>query len=442
MRCFSTACLNLLSKLSMVMVREHEQEQDQKSWLVTTRKESADARLMGELNRSIVLNFIRQERSISRAEIAQRTNLSRSAVSNIISSLLREGIVQESGIGESKGGRRPIMVNFNHNAGYAVGIDVGANHILAIATDLDGNIVLKNSSSFSIDIGPERALPIILTKIQDLLASPEINPQRVVGMGVGVPGPLDYTTGKVIAPPIMPGWDNFPLRDFLARNFSMPVLIENDANLGAAAERWCGAGTGYDHLAYVKIGTGIGCGLVFEGKIYRGQRGSAGEIGHITITRDGPPCRCGSYGCLESMAASPAIIMRARLAIEAGRSTSITDYANPGELELLHIEQAAQNGDMLAQELINDAGRYIGIALANLINLFNPGVIVLGGGVVSLGELLLEPIRETVKIRSLVARYQDTHIVMGQLGREAVALGAATLALQEVFQGPKLALTN
>jgi glucokinase len=237
----------------------------------------------------------------------------------------------------------------------------------------------------------------------------------------------------------MPGWDSFPLRDVLAEKFNIPVLIENDANLAAAAERWRGVGTGYDHLAYVKIGTGIGCGLVFEGKIYRGHRGSAGEIGHITITRDGPPCRCGSYGCLESMAASPALINRARLAIEAGRTTTITQYAKVDQLEPQHLAEAARNGDLLAQELINDAGRYIGIALATLINLVNPGLIVLGGGVSLLGDSLLGPIHETVKVRSLVANYQDTQIVIGQLGREAVALGAATLVLQEVFQGPRLA---
>ena len=417
------------------------QEQDQKSWPGATRKESADAHLMGELNRSIVLNFIRQERSISRADIAQRTNLSRSAVSNIINSLLREGIVQESGIGESKGGRRPIMVNFNHSAGQALGIDVGASHLLAIATDLDGNITASVSSPFSIDIGPERALPIIINQVRELLACSQLTLTKVVGMGIGVPGPLDYTTGKVIAPPIMPGWDSFPLREYLSQEFNMPVLIENDANLGAAAEHWRGAAVQWQNVAYVKIGTGIGCGLMVDGKIYRGQRGSAGEIGHITITRDGPPCRCGSYGCLESMAAEPAIINRTKLAIRAGRSTTINEYTETDELEICHLGQAATNGDQLALELINDAGRYIGIAISNLINLFNPGVIVLGGVVSTLGELLLQPIRETVKIRSLVSNYQDTQIIIGQIGREDVALGAATLVLQEVFQGPKLAMS-
>jgi glucokinase-like ROK family protein len=419
------------------MVREREQDQEQSLWSAPTRKESADARLMGELNRNIVLNIIRQEGTISRAEIAQRTKLSRSAVSNIIDRLLDEGLVHDTGAGESNGGRRPIMLSFNYSAGYVIGVDVGANHILSIIADLEGNIVAERTQTFNIDTGPERGLPIILDHIRDLIAYSPIQRNHIRGLGMGVPGPLDYTTGRVVAPPIMPGWNLFPLKQYLAQEFGMPVQVENDANLGALAEKWRGAGTGQQHLAYVKIGTGIGCGLVLDGKVYRGQRGSAGEIGHITITRDGPPCRCGSYGCLESMAAAPAIVNRVRLGIQAGRETSLKGLPF-GDLTPQHIAEAAEQGDRLAREVLEDAGRYIGIALANLINLFNPGMIILGGGVAAVGELILNPIRETVRLRSLVASYEDTSIVTGRLGREAVALGAATLVLQEVFKGPEI----
>lgn len=425
------------------MTKERELDQEQVGWSVGNQrdKESADARLMGELNRAIVLNIIRQEGSISRAEIAHRTKLSRSAVSNIINSLLRDGLVQHSEKGESNGGRRPIMLNFNYSAGYVLGVDVGANHLLAVITDLEGNILAENYRNFDISAGPEKGLSLITDHIHEVLATHHVPRNRLLGIGLGVPGPLDYTTGTVIAPPIMPGWDRFPLRQLLSQEFGLPVLVENDANLGAVAEKWRGAGLGYQNLAFVKMGTGIGCGLILDSKIYRGQRGSAGEIGHVTITRDGPPCKCGSYGCLESMAAAPAISNRARLAIEAGRKTSLADYGDSPPTPQ-QIAEAAGQGDKLALELIEDAGRYIGIALATLINLFNPGIIVLGGGVTAIGEPLMNPIRETARNRSLLVSYEETEIVISKLGREAVALGAVMLVLQEVFRAPGLAISN
>jgi predicted NBD/HSP70 family sugar kinase len=177
-----------------------------------------------------------------------------------------------------------------------------------------------------------------------------------------------------------------------------------------------------------------------DGKLFRGAGGSAGEIGHITITRDGPPCRCGSFGCLESMAGAPAIINRVKLAIQAGRETMLTQTSNLEHLTVQQIGDAAVNGDRLSYEVVSDAGRYIGIALANLVNLFNPGMIILGGGVAMVGDILLEQIRQTVKDRSLLAAYKDTQIIIGKLGKEAVAFGAATLVLQEVFKGPQLSL--
>lgn len=181
---------------------------------------------------------------------------------------------------------------------------------------------------------------------------------------------------------------------------------------------------------------------MFDGKIYRGRRGSAGEIGHITITRDGPPCKCGNFGCLESMAAGPAIINRAILAIQAKRETRISLERLHSDQAIQEIARAATEGDLLAQELFREAGRHIGTAIANLINLFNPEMVIIGGGVASVGDTLLTPIKETVKARSLPSNYQDTLIVSAQLGREAIAVGAAALMLQEVFRGPELAIAT
>ena len=195
---------------------------------------------MGELNRSIVLNIIRQEGTISRAEIAQRTKLSRSAVSNIIDRLLDEGIVHDTGTGESNGGRRPIMLSFNYSAGHVMGLDVGANHLLSIVTDLEGNIIAEHQQPFSVDAGPEKGLPVILEHLRELLSRTTLQSNRVLGLGVGVPGPLDHTTGTVIAPPIMPGWNLFPLKQYLSKEFNLPVYVENDATW----VRWLRNGAG------------------------------------------------------------------------------------------------------------------------------------------------------------------------------------------------------
>ncbi|MEW6233693.1 MAG: ROK family transcriptional regulator [Chloroflexota bacterium] len=402
---------------------------------------TADPALMRELNKSILLNLIRRQGSISRADLAKETRLSRSTVSSIIDALLAEGLVQESGAGESKGGRRPILVNFNYRAGSVIGVDLGATHILVVVTDLGANVRAQAvKEEFSISDGPEAALEEVSRLVSQALRAAGVSLDRMMGLGIGVPGPLNYSAGMVIAPPIMPGWDGIPLRARLESQYKIPVYLDNDANLGALAEKWHGAGRGRDNLAYIKVGTGIGCGLIFDGEIYRGETGSAGEIGHIMVDEAGPPCKCGSYGCLESMAGGPAIAQRAEQAIRAGQRTALQRLARNHGLTAKDVADAAAAGDELSQQLYREAGRLIGVAIADLINLLNPGMVVIGGGVAAAGELLLGPIRQTVQSRALRASVNSTQIVQAQLGREVTAIGAATLVLQEAFRSPDLTI--
>jgi glucokinase-like ROK family protein len=399
---------------------------------------AVDFSLMRKLNRSLILNLIRQEGTVSRAAIAKRTSLSRSTVSSIISELLGENLVTEIGQGHSSGGRRPILINFNYRAGYLVGVDLGATHILVLVTDLNGETIARQETDFAISVGPEIGLKKAADVVRRCLDHAGVRLDQVVGLGMGVPGPVEYALGRVVAPPIMPGWHGVALRDRLAEDLKLPVYLDNDANLGALGERWRGAGRGCPNLVYIKIGTGIGCGLILNGELYRGDVGSAGEIGHVTIDENGPPCKCGSYGCLESMAGGPAIALRAQQSIRAGQATALSEVQPIESITARDVALAARAGDRLAQQLFADAGKHIGVALASLANLLNPGLIIIGGGVAQAGDLLLEPIRKTVEQRALQSVVQNTRIIQSALGRDATALGAVSLALNEVFRSPAL----
>lgn len=395
-----------------------------------------------ELNKVLVLNLIRQARTISRADIAHRVHLSRSTVSAIVNELLSEGWLAETGTGKSSGGRRPILLSFNCQAGYILGIDAGATHLLALATDLDAQIVAEAEHPFDVSAGPDVGLATIVAFAREMLAEAHIELSQLIGIGVGLPGPLDYAQGTVVAPPIMPGWDQVPVRDRLQAAFGVPVYVDNDANLGALGECCYGAGKDVENLAFIKVATGIGCGIIVGGQIYHGQTGAAGEIGHVTMAEDGPPCTCGSYGCLEAMAGGPAIAQRAALAVQVGQPTMLRSMISNGNLTAELVEQAARQGDPLAVQLYADAGRLIGLAVANVINLLNPGRVIIGGGVSEAGELILSSLRDTASQRSMRAAVGATEIIQATLGHRSSALGAVALVLRETFRSPAVDLVG
>lgn len=384
----------------------------------------ADLALMRELNEQRVLTLLRQEGPISRAELARRSNLSRSTISSIIAALLASNIVQETGIGYSNGGRRPIMVEFNYQSSYAIGVELGDTALTILLTDLAANVLRRVHAPFDITAGPETCLAQLVAQINRVLKDAQVLPAKVVGVGVGVPGPLAYATGRPVTPPAMPGWHDIPLRALLEDALGLPVFVENDANLGALAEHHWGAAQGCDNLAYVYLGDGgIGCGLILDGKLYRGDVGSAGEIGHLTIEEHGPACRCGAFGCLEALAGTPALLRRAR--------ALGLNCANTGDLIRL-----AEAGNRQAAALLHTTGEYLGVALANLLNMINPGCVVIGGALSAAGERLFEPLHATLRQRGLGVAVEHVAIVPGALGYEVVAVGAVSLVIQHEFRFP------
>ncbi len=381
------------------------------------------------------MDLIRQSTDgISRAQIAQAIGVSRSTVSAIVDELMLGGLVLERGVGVSRGGRRPIVLEINPQAGRVVGVDLGATHASLVVADMQGRMLAEGEAPLDITAGPERCFDRVDELLQACLRDAGDDLANVRAMGVGVPGPVIAADGIVSAPPIMPGWDAYPIRQHLGDRWHKPVSLNNDADLGALGEWTFGAGRGVSHLAYIKIATGIGSGLLLNGHIYRGVRGTAGEIGHVTIHEDGPPCSCGNYGCLEAMAGGRAIGQRATLVVAAGQRTMLANINHGREITARDVAEAARRGDLVSQQLLNDAGKHIGSALSSLINLLNPELVLLGGGVTGAGDFLLNPIRQAVRERTMSASLQATRIELAALGRRSSALGAAALALNHAIR--------
>lgn len=388
-------------------------------------RQGTDLQLMHEFNRLLVLNCVRESRVIARAEVARRTNLSRTTVGNIIDELIIEGFVREGGSQRSKpsGGRRIVPVHFNTRAGYVIGIAMGRNHLTILLTDLVAEVISQRELPFATQRGPEVCLAELAAQVQRFLAEHAVPEQAVVGVGLGMPGPLDSAQEKPLAPPRMPGWDQAPVRHLLTEALGLPVFLDNNANMGALGESRYGVGRSVRDLLYVKVGSGIGSGLIIGGQIYRGGSGSAGEIGHMTIDPDGLPCACGNRGCLETLAGGPAILSAARRGVPAVQTVA-------------DVAAAAQAGDAHCRAALRDAGEALGIAFASLINFFNPSMIVVDGSTMRAGDLILEPIRQSAALRALSAPLANTVITPAALAGRAIALGGVATVIDFAFSAP------
>jgi len=312
-----------------------------------------------------------------------------------------------------------------------IGVDLGGTQIRAALMDEDGNILNRVSELTLAEEGPEAVISRIKEAIRG--AAGAVDWAQIRGIGIGAPGPLDPWTGVIHKAPNLPGWHEVPLRDLIAETFNVPTYVGNDANLAALAERRFGAGKGIDDLIYMTISTGIGGGVIVGGELLLGAHGLAGEIGHQTIDINGPRCNCGNIGCLEVLAAGPAIARRAVDLIQSGAETSIVELAQ-GDLNRVTAElvtKAAKGGDQVAIEIIHRAGFYIGVGIVNVLHIFNPELVIIGGGVSKAGDLLFDPIRATVRERAMEAFVRHVRIVPAALGDDVGLLGTAALVLQQ-----------
>jgi len=309
-----------------------------------------------------------------------------------------------------------------------IGVDLGGTQIRAALADAEGQIVRRTSCLTLAEEGLEPVIGRIKSAIYEVMGS--TGRREVQGIGVAAPGPLDPWKGVIIECPNLPGWENVPLKDLLEEEFGLPVVVGNDANSAALAEQRFGAGQGIADLIYITVSTGIGGGIIVDNKLLLGAQGFAAEVGHQTLEAHGPRCNCGNVGCLEVLAAGPAIARSARELIKTGVVTRITDLVGDDldKVTAKVVNQAAQAGDPVAIELFRQAGFYIGVGIVNLLHLFNPSLIVIGGSVAKAGELLFEPIRATVRERTMASYYwENTPIVPAALGDDVGLLGAVAL---------------
>lgn len=368
------------------------------------------------LGRDALFQVLRDGRPRTRAELSAETGLARATITERIDSLLASGLLRQAQNAESTGGRPASLFAFNPAARVVLAADVGATHVKLAVADLSGDVLAEQDHAIDIATGPEAGLNEVIEGGHELLVRTGRSISDLVGVGVGLPGPVDHSTGKPVNPPIMPGWDGFDVKAYLTERLGVTSLVDNDVNLMALGEhrtQWPDA----PNMMFVKIATGIGSGLISDGRLHRGSRGAAGDMGHLQVPHGADvPCRCGNLGCLEAVASGAAIAARLTASgIPAESSTDVVALARGGSIEAL--------------QMIRQAGRDIGEVLATAVSLFNPSVIVIGGALSQAGEHLIAGVREVVYRRSLPLATEELRIVQSRAGDRAGVLGAAAMLI-------------
>jgi predicted NBD/HSP70 family sugar kinase len=367
-----------------------------------------------------MLRLIRDGRASTRAELVALTGLARSTVAQRMDTLLAQRLVVPAGSSASTGGRPPKTFAFNRNAGAVLAADLGATHARLAITDLAGDVMVQRRADVAIAQGPDAVLNWLEETFDALLAESGQTRADVRGIGLGIPGPVEFATGTPVAPPIMPGWDGYPVAARLRDRYGALVLVDNDVNIMALGEYWS-RWRDTQHLLFVKVGTGIGCGAITDGRIHRGAQGAAGDIGHIHVPdHDDVICSCGNLGCLEAVAGGGAMAARlSQLGIKAEDGRDVVRHVREGRPE--------------AMRLVRQAGRELGGVLASAVNFFNPAVIVIGGDIAHADEHLLAGVREVVYRRSTALATRSIRIARSTLDDGAGVIGAAVMVIEAVL---------
>ncbi|WP_433344047.1 ROK family protein [Micromonospora sp. CA-111912] len=378
-----------------------------------------------------LLRLLRDEGAVSRAELGDRLQMPRPRLLAELERLVGLGYVAEAGLAASRGGRRSTLVELHPELRFAA-VDLGASSIDVEVVNGRLETVAAYAEPADIRRGPK----VILHRVNELLHKARVDGayDRLHAVGVGVPGPVSFRDGVPVSPPIMPGWDRFPVRELLTREHGCPAVVDNDVNIMAIGERHGGVAHSVDDFLFIKIGTGIGCGIYLGGGVYRGTDGCAGDIGHIQVDPHGPMCSCGNAGCLEALFSGAALAREANVAARSGASPALADrLANRGVVTARDVAEGAVEGDVACIQLIREGGRRVGGVLAGLVSFTNPSMIVIGGGLAQLGHILLAEIRSVVYRRSLPLATGNLPVVLSELGPRAGVAGAAVLASDVAF---------
>jgi len=387
---------------------------------ISTELTARHINALGSSVASDLFQILRDGRPRTRTELSAMTGLARSTVAIRIDALMKLGLVDSVGDAVSTGGRPSSQFALATSGRVVLGVDVGASHVRIAVSDLTGGVLAQTLERIDVAEGPQVVLSWVTSEAERLLASVDRDASELLAIGIGLPGPVEHSTGRPINPPIMPGWDRFDVPDYLSSSFDAPVLVDNDVNIMALGEREH-AWPDVDHLIFVKVATGIGSGVISSGLLQRGAQGTAGDIGHVYVARGAEvPCACGNRGCLEALASGPAIA-------RALASTGLTAASSQDVVELV------KRGNIDAIQAVRQAGRDIGEVLTTCVSLINPSAIVLGGALAQAGEYLIAGVREVVYTRSMPLATEHLQITQSKLGPDAAVLGASMLAIHHAL---------
>lgn len=388
------------------------------------------------INLSVVLDAIRHYGPISRTELAEMTELTSATITNVTSHLTDLGLISESGSAASHGGRKRVLLTLRENAYWAMGIEISRNHVSGVLSNLGGMILERAHEEIERTEGPQKTIDRVIAMGKRFLKRARESGRAVIGLGIGVPGPVNSEEGIVISPPNFPGWSWIRLRDRVEEELDLPVYIDDDAKTAALGEAWFGAGRGVDSIVYISVGTGIGAGVIVNGHLYRGTHELAGQIGHMTLDVNGPRCECSNVGCLEVLAAVPALLNAAASRLQAGEPSALQPLFEQDQLTMDEVCRQAEKGDPLAVSVMDQASRYLGAGVVNAVNLYDPEMIILGGRLVRSYKTLVDQVRGIVRERSFSFAADSVTIVPSALQGDSSAVGGVTLALEQFFGDP------
>ncbi|SDK22343.1 ROK family transcriptional regulator [Sediminibacillus albus] len=396
----------------------------------TSTRSNAD--IMKKQNRTVVMHELRKHGPVSKADLAERTELSFMSISNIVQELLAADIIEESGMGASLGGRKPALYRLS-TKNQVISVDINVDNIQAAKINIRGEVIDTVSKSIHNQEEQASITDHVHLLVDQLLGSCK---ERTKGIGVSSPGPVDSQQGMILTPPNLKEIGHLKIAEQLESRHRLPVVVERDANAAALGEHWFGSSQKKDSMLYVLADQGIGGGLIVQGEIYRGFLNGAGEIGHHTIDMNGPKCSCGSYGCLETFASGIALIKKAEIEKQRLTSKVSSSIDREQEIKLEAIFTAANQGDALAKQLLEEAANYLGVGIANAANILNPEEIIIGGAIMHGYPLGLETITHIVNNRSLYDKHNKTIIKRSQFKEDAQLIGAAAAIIDHLFMHP------
>jgi predicted NBD/HSP70 family sugar kinase len=385
---------------------------------------------VGSYNRAVVLDAIQLSDGTSRVEIAERAGLTRQTVSGIVRRLIAEGLVREDGATSSTGGKPRTILRINADAGYAVGIHFDPSRLTYVVADLAGRPVTRVRRSVSADAEPAEVIREMAKTVRALLAKARVPHEKVLGIGLGVPGPIDQKRGMVVSPPQLSRWGEVPIKPMLEEATGLAVTVDNDATAAAIGERWAGIARTVANFAYLYLGTGIGGGLFLGHQVFRGSTANAAEFGHVSVAPLGPHCYCGNRGCTETLCNPAAIVAAAKAGLAAGGRSAL----DPATLDHTDVCKAALAGDPVATAVIDTVAGYLGDLMVSVVNLLDIDLIVLGGhGTYGVGELYRDAIRRALENRPIARRLNSTTVELSSIGTDAASIGAASLVFHAEF---------